>query len=182
MKGLLLSLVSFTFLLVISGVSLRAYCGKKYYYVFLVTFPIACLFYSLLFYGLPADLNFLPPHLLEPSRVVDFGFGLLVLSLLFHLMWDVAYGFFLQGFSTGLVVQLYRTGKEGLSIQAMEKGVRGDGEKDAILTWRLQNLLAGQYLSREGDHFYLLEKGRRLAGFTLFLKKLFKMDVTGQGS
>ncbi len=179
MKGTLLSLISFILLVVLSCLSLRVYRGKKYFYIFLIEFLFACLFYSLLFCYLPEDLHFLPPWLREPSRSVDFGNGLLILLLLFHMMWDAAYAFILTGFTSELFVRLFQKNRQGLSLEELVKGFGGDEEIDEILAWRLPNLLNCKYISAEGNQFRLLNRGRRVARFGLFLKKVFNMDVEG---
>jgi len=178
-KGILLSLISFSFLCAASFFSIRVYRGKKYFHIFLAVLPFACLFYALLFCFLPPNLYFLPRDLLEPSRLVDFGNGLLVLLLLFHIMWNAVYAMILTGFSSELTVRLFRHRKQGLSIEELMKEFGGDQEIDNILSWRFPNLLNGKYISAEGNHFYLLPRGRCMAKIGFFLKKLFKMDVEG---
>jgi len=178
-KGILLSLISFFLLIVVSFFSIRAYRGKKYFYVFLTVLPFACLFYLLLFYSLPDNLYFLPQILVEPSRLVDFGNGLFILLLLFHIFWDTAYATVLTGFSSELMVRLFREKQRGLSIEELMKEFGAEREMDEILEWRIPNLLNSGYVTAEGSRFRLLKKGRWIAALGLFLKKLFRMDVEG---
>lgn len=179
MKGILLSLIAFLILLLASVLAVRHYRGRKYFHLFLAIFPFSCLLYGLLFYGMPEDLYFLPRQWLEPSPLVDFGNGLLILFLLFHLLWDTAYAMILTGFSSELAVRLFLHKEEGLSAEALLKEFGEDQEIDHILAWRLPNLLKSHYVVAEGNSFRLLRKGKWIAAFSLFLKKLFNMDVEG---
>ena len=158
---------------------LRNYRGKKHFHVFLAELPFACLFYSFLFYRLPENLFFLPSSWLEPHPLIDFTNGFLILLLLTHLLWDAAYAIALTGFSSELMIRLYRQKEGGLSVGEAMKGFGSDQEADRLLQWRLPNLLNCKYVSRDGDTFRLLSRGKKVATFALFLKRLFKMDVEG---
>lgn len=179
MKGILLSFVCLVVFFIFSVFALRAYRGIKYYLVFLMEVPFVAFLYLFLFTSLPENLYFLPSFLLEPSRIADFLNGFLILVLLFHLAWDMAYAMILTGFSSEVAVKLFRGRKGGLSVEALMKEFGADREMDDILTWRIPNLLKSGFLRKEGDAFCLTRKGKRIAAFALFLKRLFKMDVEG---
>ena len=179
MKGTLLALLSFFLFAIASLFFLRSYRGKKYFYIFLAESPFVCLSYACLFYYLPENLFFLPPGLSEPCRLVDFCNGFLILLLLIHIFWDALYGMILTGFSTELIVQLFLQKERGLSVKELSEAFGEAQEMDVVLAWRLPNLLRNGYLSPEGDRFYLTKKGRSLAIFAAFLKRLFTMDVEG---
>ena len=179
MKGILLALFSFLVLLAAAILSVRSYRGRKYFYFFLAEFPFACLFFLLLHRVLPDNLGCLPPTWLEPSPLVDIGNGFLILLLLFHMMWDAAYAFVLTGFTSELFVRMRQGNQGGFSVEALVRAFGGDREVDDILEWRIPNLLNSRYVSAEGDHFRLTQRGKWIARFAFFLKRLFNMDVEG---
>ena len=179
MKGILLALISFSFFVAVSFFSLRAYRGKKYFHVFLAEFPLVVFLYFFLFHFLPNDLYFLPERFLEPSPLADAGNGFFIVVLLFHIFWDATYAAILTGFASELLVRLFRQKVRGLSLEELIEGFGGKKEIDHVLAWRLPNLVGGKYIQAEGNHFRLLPKGRRVATFALFLKRLFNMEEGG---
>ena len=177
MKGLFLAGFSFLVLVVLSLIFLRFYRGKKYYRMFLLAFIGALGIYVYLQVALPDDLGFLPRWLVESRRAVDFWNGLLVLLLIFHIYWDVAYATALTGFSSNLMILLSRP--NGLSMGEILEIYGAGSPLDRVLLWRLDSLLRGKYLKQEASGFRILTKGKTVARFSRFLKHLYGIKERG---
>ena len=162
MKGILLSLVSFLFLFSISLILLRFYRGKKYFKVLLLAYVLAILFYSLLWKSTGGD-----------HGRIDFWNGFILLALIFHSFWDFCYTTAFTGFSTNLLVLLSK--EKSLSLKEILK-IYGEEGEQGILSWRLPNLIRGNYLTEREGRLFLRPKGKILALLTLFLKRALALQ------
>ncbi len=158
MKGLVLAAVAFVVLIALSTVFLRLYRGRKHFRALLAAFGAALGVYGVLYRALPPDLGFLPGVLLEPHGGMDFANGVLVLALLFHGFWDTAYATAITGLSTNVIVLIGRAG--GLATSDLLRLHHADREVDAVLAWRLRNLVQGGYVVLVDGAYRLRTKGR----------------------
>ncbi len=165
MKGLVLSLGFFIFLVFLTVFMLRRYRGKKYLRVFLLAFAITLGIYTLVY-------NFSP----GPGAAVDFWNGILFLFLLFHCFADVSYTTVLTGFSTNLLVHIAKRGP--LSTRDMEDIYGLTQGRDPVTDWRMDHLVRGKYVLSSRDGYQMLPKGSSVARLAEFLQRLFN---TGDG-
>jgi hypothetical protein len=175
-KGLVLAGLSFALLVLGSVVALHFYRGGKEFKVFLGVFAGAAGIYAGAFRVLPPDLGFLPMSWQEASPAVDFWNGILILGLVFHGYWTFCY-FACVSPSMSLLVALRQRGaqdmsrEEALAIHGSEQPV------NMIFQRRLPKLLQGGYVQEEAGAYRLLRRGRRVAAFGSFLKKLINAQV-----
>ncbi len=178
MRGLILAGVALALLVVGSTVALRFYRGNKEFKVFLGAFAGAVGLYAAAFWFLPADLGILPPTSREGVPAVDFGNGLLVLTLIFHGYWCFCY-FSCLSPSMSVMVALRARGREGMS-RAEALAIHGGGQPvDLIFQRRLPKLIQGGYVGEDGGAYRLLARGGRVASFGSLLKRLINTPVGG---
>lgn len=101
---------------------------------------------------------------------MDFFYGLVVYTLLFHNFWDFVYAA-PMGLSAGFMVELERAGERRLSTQQLITYFKGEGEMDRVFGRRIPNLIQGRYIVMEGNLIRLTKKGRIIAGLVLLLKR-----------
>ena len=116
--------------------------------------------------------GFLTPAFLEPHPAIDFWNGIVMLTLIFHSFWDFCYAAAFTGFSSNLLVLLRK--RESLSLSEILK-IYGEEGEQGILSWRLPNLIRGNYLAEKDGRLYLGFKGMLAARLTLSLKQLFAL-------
>jgi hypothetical protein len=176
MKGLVLAGLAFVLLVVGSAVALRFYTGNKEFKVFLGAFAGAVGLYAGAFWRSAPDLAFLPVGWRETSPAVDFGNGLLILSLVFHGYWCFCY-FACLSPSMSVMVALRPRGAQGMS-SAEALAIHGSEQPvDLIFQRRLPKLLQGGYVREESGGYRLLARGGRVAAFGSFLKRLINAQV-----
>lgn len=176
MKGLVLAGLTFALLVVVTVVALHFYRGGKEFKVFLGVFAGSVGLYAWSFCVLPPDLGFLPMSWQETSPAVDFWNGLLILGLVFHGYWSFCY-FTCVSPSMSALVALRRRGRQGMSC-AEALAIHGSEQPvNAIFRRRLPKLLRGGYVQEEAGAYRLLRRGRRVAAFGSFLKKLINAQV-----
>lgn len=181
MKGLTLAAAAFLLLVFGSALALRVYRGNKEFKVFLGAFAGAVIAYAAAFPLTPPDLGFLPAAWLEPAVSVDFGNGLLVLALVFHGFWCVAY-FTGVSPSMGVMIELRERGERGISVEEALAMHSHEQPMNLIFQRRLPKLVQGGYVSDEGGVYRLLPRGGRIAAFGAFLKRLINSEVPVAGS
>lgn len=176
MKGLVLAGLTLALLVVGTAIALVFYRGGKEFKVFLGGFAAAVTIYAVAFRLLPPDLGILPGSWLETDRAVDFGNGLLVLSLVFHGYWTFCY-FACVSPSMSVLVALRARGRRGMTA-AEALAIHGGGEPvNLIFQRRLPKLLQGGYVREEGGAYRLLSRGGRVAALGSFLKRLINAEV-----
>jgi hypothetical protein len=181
MKGLTLAAAAFLLLVIGSALALRVYRGNKEFKVFLGAFASAVLGYAAAFPLTPPDLGFLPAGWLEPAASVDFANGLLVLALVFHGFWCVAY-FTGVSPSMGVMIELRERGERGISAEEALAMHSNQQSMNLIFQRRLPKLVQGGYVRDEGGVYRLLPRGGRIAALGAFLKRLINSDVPVAGS
>ena len=176
MKGLVLAAVALGLMVVGTIVGLRVYRGDKEFKVFLGAFTAAAVLYAVGFRLLPADLGCLPASWGETSAPVDFFNGAVVLGLVFHGFWSFSY-FACVSPSMSALIALRLRGRAGMSRdEAM--AVQGTGEPvNLIFQRRLPKLQRGGYVREDADGYRLLDRGRRVAAFGSFLKRIINSQV-----
>jgi len=176
MKGLVLAAVALGLMVVGTIVGLRVYRGDKEFKVFLGAFTAAATLYAVGFRLLPADLGCLPAAWGETSAPVDFFNGLVVLGLVFHGFWSFSY-FACVSPSMSALIALRLRGRTGMSRdEAM--AVQGTAEPvNLIFQRRLPKLQRGGYVREDADGYRLLDRGRRVAAFGSFLKRIINSQV-----
>src|SRR5260370_14934506 len=140
MRGLILAGVALALLVVGSTVRLGFYRGNKEFKVFLGAFAVAAGLYAAAFWFLPADLGILPATWREGVPAVDFGNGLLVLTLIFHGYWCFCY-FSCLSPSMSVMVALRARGREGMSRAAAPPTHGGGQPVDLVVHRGLPTLL-----------------------------------------
>lgn len=176
MRGLVLSAAALAVLVVSSAAALRLYPGNKEFKVFLGAFVGSMVLYAAGFWLLPPDLGFIAAAGWETSPTVDFGNGLLILTLVFHGYWCFAY-FSCLSPSMSVMVALRRRGREGMT-RSEALAIHGSGEPvNLIFRRRLPKLLQGGYVSEEAGAYRLLARGGRVAALGSFLKRLINAQV-----
>ena len=181
MKGLTLAAAAFLLLVLGSALALRVYRGNKEFKVFLGAFVGAVLAYAATFPLMPSDLGFLPAGWLGPSAPVDFANGLLVLALVFHGFWCVAY-FTGVSPSMGVMVELRERGERGISAEEALAIHSHERPMNLIFLERHPKLVQGGYVRDEGGVYRLLPRGGRVAALGAFLKRLINSEVPVAGS
>lgn len=172
MKGILLALSIFCFLMPASTFAVRLYTGEKYFKPLFVVFLFSVLVYAILFkyFASSSDLN----------PLVDFINGLLILFLLFLGFLDTVYTSFFTGFSTGILIQLLRNMKTGLTVEALVQIYQKGKSENPVVHTRLNNLIQGNYLAPIGqDRYQLKRKGKIFASLTRILQQVFCMGEGG---
>jgi hypothetical protein len=157
-------------------VGLRFYRGDKEFKVFLGAFACATALYAVGFRLLPADVGFLPAAWVETSAPVDFVNGLVILMLVFHGFWSFSY-FACVSPSMSALIALRLRGRAGMSRdEAM--AVQGTAEPvNLIFQRRLPKLQRGGYVSEDANGYRLLDRGRRVAVFGSFLKRIINSQI-----
>ena len=176
MKGLVVSAAALALLVVASAVVLRFYVGNKEFKVLLAAFGAAVTVYAGAFWLLPPDLGFLPAGWLEPAVTVDFGNGLLILTLVFHGYWCFSY-FACLSPSMSVMVALRLRGRVGISRTEMLAIQGSDQPINLIFQRRLPKLVQGGYVREEAGAYRLLPPGKRVAALGSFLKLLINARV-----
>ena len=176
MKGLVLAAVAFALMVVGIVVVLRFYRGDKEFKVFLGAFASTTALYAVGFRLLPADVGFLPAPWAETSAPVDFVNGLLMLVLVFHGFWSFSY-FACVSPSMSALIALRLRGRTGMSRdEAM--AVQGTAEPvNLIFQRRLPKLQRGGYVREDANGYRLLDRGRRVAVFGSFLKRIINSQI-----
>jgi hypothetical protein len=181
MKGLTLAAAAFLLLVIGSALALRLYRGNKEFKVFLTAFAAAALGYAVAFPLTPPDLGFLPEGWLEAAAGVDFANGLLVLALVFHGFWCVAY-FTGVSPSMGVMIELRARGERGISAEEALALHSAEQPMNLIFQRRLPKLVQGGYVREDGGAYRLLPRGGRIAALGAFLKRLINSEVPVAGS
>lgn len=178
MKGLVLAAVVFGLMVVGTIVGLRVYRGDKEFKVFLGAFAAAAALYAVGFRLLPTDLGCLPAAWVETSAPVDFVNGLGILVLVFHGFWSFSY-FACVSPSMSALIALRLRGRAGMSRDEA-LAVQGTAEPvNLIFQRRLPKLQRGGYVREDADGYRLLDRGRRVAVFGSFLKRIINSQIGG---
>lgn len=118
---------------------------------------------------------------LWPLAALEDGLGLtacvLVQMLACFTLWNSFYSL-LWGFSGGLMYDLVNDP----ALRDRERLIRsyeGDGDVDRMMARRLPNMIAGGWLSRDGDRLQLSTKGRVIALGTIASYRAFSLGEGG---
>lgn len=180
MKGLVVSIIVFAGY-VISCVALSHLLRPKRHSM--LFFPAALAWspvYFALFFLTPADLGFLPSSWLTPLRALDAGYGYIIFLLNAHSFIDYFFGFN-GGFSTSLMLEIFRAGEQGLSTGDLIGRYHHASGVDKIYGWRLPRLAETGYIAIDASTGIctLTPKGRAIARFTWFLKRFLNLGAGG---
>lgn len=179
-KGLLLSaivFVAYTLSIAISGHLFRI---QRYSRWFLGWFAAWSVGYVLLYRLSPADLWILPPRWARAPAGLDLFYGWLVLGLNMHNLLDFFFGVN-GGFSTCLLLEIWRAGPQGLRTADLVARFRRPDGTDKIYGWRLPGLARSGYieLCPSTGMCRLTRKGLWVARIAWFAKKLLSLGLGG---
>ena len=176
MKGLVLAAVALGLMVVGTIVGLRFYRGDKEFKVFLGAFATAAALYAVGFWLVAADVGFLPARWVETSAPVDFVNGLVILVLVFHGFWSFSY-FACVSPSMSALIALRLRGRAGMSREEA-MAVQGTAAPvNLIFQRRLPKLERGGYVREDADGYRLLDRGRKVAVFGSFLKRIINSQI-----
>lgn len=174
MKGLVLAGACIIFFVVLCAAALRANRSDKEYRVFLVALACTLILYALLYKVFPSDLGFLPRTALEPSGVVDFWNGVLVLLMIFHGMWTFAY--VVTGPTVCLLTELEVKRHQGITLREASLQFQGEDLDNTFLRRRLPKLVNGGFIAAQ-DGAYVLRPRGLVAGELLLRVKRTIGDI-----
>ena len=180
MKGILVSLIMLA--AYVLGVIVLAHLFKPkrhttiFFPLLLASLPAYFGVYALL----PADLGFLSAAWMGSPGWLDalVGAGVLVLNV--HSFIDYFFGFN-GGFSTSMMLMIYRAGTEGLTAREITAGYTAPDGTDKIMGWRVPKLQEDGYVTVEPDtgRCDLTPKGLAVARLADFLKRCLNLGAGG---
>lgn len=180
MKGLVISLALFVIYVLVTiilahGLRVRQH-ARLFFYVALAFSPI----YFILFALTPSDCFILPATWLSGTPWLDITVGYFVFLLNCHSYIDSFLGLN-GGFSASLLLEMLRTGNQGLSTNTLVKRYFGADGTDKIIGWRLPGLEASGYIRQDGQTgiYQLTRKGLAIARLSLFLKRMLNLGAGG---
>ena len=179
MKGILISLLAVLGFLITAIFAARLFRPTRHLQLFV---PTALLWgggYVALFLCVPASAGFLPLEWQSSSAWTDGLYGFIVYWLNIHTVVDVFFAT-CGGFSVSLLSAILRA-EGGLSTGALVEAFSGTQGGDKIYNWRVPHLERQGYLFRDANSgaYQLTPKGRLLASFTSFLKRLMNLGKGG---
>jgi len=180
MKGLVISIIAFVIYVILTAVGAHIFKPKRHGRYFFPAIVILSPIYLILYAIVPKDCWFLPANWLCPYVWIDFLYGFVIFLLNVHSYIDYFFGFN-GGFSTSVILNIFRAGATGLtSEQITARYIAKDGT-DKILGWRLPALQDAGHLriDPETDECYLTSKGRAIARVTYIIKRALNLGAGG---
>ena len=180
MKGFLLSSLVFVAYVVVTALIAHIFRVERHSRLFLPALGIAVLCYLACYILVPQGMWFLPPRWIAHCFWLDLLLGLVILILNVHNYIDYFFGFN-GGFSTSLMLLLYRAGKAGLNESQVISNYHGRNGLDKIYGWRLPKLEETGYIviDQRTGVCTLTPKGVRIASLTAFFKKILNLGAGG---
>ena len=179
MKGLFVSIIIFVGYVLSCVLLSHVLRPKRHSMLF---FPAALAWspiYFLAYAFTPPDLGFLPASWLTPLRALDAGYGYVIFLLNAHSFIDYFFGFN-GGFSTSLMLEIFRAGDHGLSTGELIGRYTHESGVDKIYGWRLPRLAETGYVAiDDAGVCRLTPKGRTIARFTWMLKRFLNLGAGG---
>lgn len=179
MKGLFVSIIIFVGYVLSCVLLSHVLRPKRHSMLF---FPAALAWspiYFLAYAFTPPDLGFLPASWLTPLRALDAGYGYVIFLLNAHSFIDYFFGFN-GGFSTSLMLEIFRAGNHGLSTGELIGRYTHESGVDKIYGWRLPRLAETGYVAiDDAGVCRLTPKGRAIARFTWMLKRFLNLGAGG---
>lgn len=180
MKGLILSL--FFLILYVFTTALLSHRLKveRHSKLFIPTALLALPLFLLAYLLSPPDLGFLPKGLQAAHSWLDSSLGGFILLLNIHSYIDWFFGFN-GGFSTSLMLLLFRAEPQGASTQEIIAHYHRPDGTDKIHGWRLPRLEETGYLNIDPETSVctLTPKGKRIALLSGLLKKTLNLGKGG---
>lgn len=180
MKGLLLSFVVFVLYVVLTALLSHFARFERHSRLFLPGILLAVVAFAAGYCLTPADLGFLPAGWLASHAWLDVCVGLFVLLLNIHNYMDWFFGFN-GGFSTSLMLLLYRAAKDGRTTDGLISEYHTGSGMDKIYGWRLPRMEETGYLAmdKETGTCTLTPKGRMTAQIGRLIKKILNLGAGG---
>ncbi len=180
MKGLILSLMVFAgyvvSTMVLSHILRPQRHGRLLLFPIFAWMPV----FFVLYLKTPADLWVLPPSWMASRPWLDMTFGWFVYALNCHSFFDFFYGFN-GGFSMSILLEILRTGPQGLQTDTLIEGYYNPDGTDKIYAWRVPQLVVKKYvlLDPHSGAAALTAKGRLLARVAILLKRILNLGEGG---
>jgi hypothetical protein len=179
MKGLLLSAMVFVCYVVFTAILAHLLRVERHSRLFVPAAGLGGLAYAVAFLLLPAGLGFLPERWQAHLPWLDFLAGGVILVLNIHNYVDWFFGFN-GGFSTSLMLLLYRAGGKGAGTEELIARYHGKDGIDKIYGWRVPRLEETGYIVISKDGVCTLtEKGKRIARISAAIKKILNLGAGG---
>ncbi len=180
MKGLILSAIVFVLYVVSCAALSHILRPKRHSGLFLLTLCCWTPVYFAVFLFSPDNLWFLSAPWTCSIRWLDalYGYGVFLLNC--HSFIDFFFGVN-GGFSTCIILEIGRAGRDGLSAEALMDMFRGKDETDKVYGWRLPRLVQTGYIHQDDSSgtYGLTRKGRIAATVALAGKTLLNLDKGG---
>lgn len=180
MKGLVISLAIFVSYVLATMLLAHFLRPQRHFKLFGLSFLAFSVFYFALYALTPKNCFILPETFLSPGLWLDMILGYAILLLNCHSYIDCFYGFN-GGFSSSLILALWRTGDRGAGTEELLRLYFRANGTDKIVGWRLPDLEASGYIRSEQQTglYQLTLKGRVIARLTLFLKRVLNLGAGG---
>ena len=181
MKGIVISLIVFVGYVLVTAILCHIFHPPRHSKLF---FPVMYLFLPLycVVYGVtPQNLYIFPPTWLAEAVWLDAigGLLILILNIFSYINWFFGFN---GGFSMSLMLELLRTGNQGLNTAELtQRYLLRNNNMDKILGWRVPRLEETGYLvmDRQTGVCRLTGKGRVIAWLTYFSKRLLNLGEGG---
>jgi hypothetical protein len=180
MKGLILSLLVFVLYVISTAIVSHLVRFERHSRLFLPAIAIWIPIYFAAYFLTPATLGFLSTPWMATHRMLDAIFGCAVLLLNIHSYIDFFFGFN-GGFSTSIMLLLFRSGVEGATTEELIGAYRCPDGTDKIHGWRLPRLIETGWIRLDPatGGCNLTSKGLAVARLSGWLKGLLCLGKGG---
>ena len=180
MKGFILSVSVFVLYVIFTAILSHVFKVERHSKLFLPGIGIAMALFVATYYISPARLWVLPAGWQATHCWLDVVLGLFILILNIHSYVDWFFAFN-GGFSTSLMLLLYRSGNGGLSEQELIANYHDKDGRDKIHGWRLPRLEETGYIKIEEATLLceLTSKGEKVASLIRFIKRTLNLGIGG---
>ncbi|MBU1692642.1 MAG: hypothetical protein KKC51_01630 [Verrucomicrobia bacterium] len=180
MKGLLISFLVLAGYVLSVAVTAHLVRVERYSKLFFSMFAAWIPLYFVAYFATPANVWVLPDAWSRVPVKLDLMYGFVLFAFNMHSVLDFFFGV-AGGFSTGLLLEILRTRRCGITTEEIIAKFRQPDGTDKIYAWRLPRLAETGYIVMDpasGD-CRLTAKGAGAARIAWLAKKIFNLGMGG---